>query len=225
MNSREQVIEQVKKLLAHSVENGATEAEAVAFALKAQKLIADNDLEEWELGESCKQEVVEVTSEKSYARAWRGFLAATVAENFRCKAVQSRRCATSGGKSKTFITFVGYESDARAALMVFEHLYAVGDKLGKLHESRCYTDQNAYENFVRGFVKGVGDELEKQCQALMLVCPRDVENYYNGMSLKSSRRPKAIVGNEHSQDAGRKAGRDAVRSRRVGGGNPAYQLA
>ena len=45
MSNREQIIERIKKLLSHSVENGATEAEAVAFALKAQKLIADNDVE------------------------------------------------------------------------------------------------------------------------------------------------------------------------------------
>ena len=71
MSNREQIIERIKKLLSHSVENGATEAEAVAFALKAQKLIAENDVEDWELGEECKQEVIEATTEKSYSRAWR----------------------------------------------------------------------------------------------------------------------------------------------------------
>lgn len=225
MSNREQIIERIKKLLSHSVENGATEAEAVAFALKAQKLIAENDVEDWELGENCNQEVVEVDTEKSYSRTWRGFLATTVANNFRCKAVQSQRYTGTSSRSKTFITFIGYECDAKAATIVFEHLYAVGNKLGKAHENRCYTDKDAYENFVRGFTLGVKDELEKQCQALMLICPKDVESYYTNMNLKKCRRPRAICGNEHSQEAGRAAGRDAVRSRRVEGGNPAYQLA
>lgn len=224
MSNREQIIERIKKLLSHSVENGATEAEAVAFALKAQKLIAENDVEDWELGEECKQEVIEATTEKSYSRAWRCFLAATVAENFRCKAIQRQRFTETGSRRKTFITFIGYECDAKAALMVFEHLYAVGNKLGKEHESRYYTDKDAYENFVRGFTQGVEDELAKQCQALMLVCPKDVDDYYNNMNLKQPRRQRAIFGSEHSREAGRAAGRDAVRSRRVEGGNPAYQL-
>ena len=43
---RSEIVKKIKKLLAHSVENGATEAEAVAFALKAQRLIAENDIEE-----------------------------------------------------------------------------------------------------------------------------------------------------------------------------------
>ena len=221
MSNREQIIERIKKLLSHSVENGATEAEAVAFALKAQKLIAENDVEDWELGEECKQEVIEATTEKSYSRAWRGFLA----ENFRCKAIQRQRFTETSSRRKTFITFIGYECDAKAALMVFEHLYAVGNKLGKEHENRYYTDKDAYENFVRGFTQGVEDELAKQCQALMLVCPKDVDDYYNNMSLKQPRRQRAIFGSEHSREAGRAAGRDAVRSRRVEGGKPAYQLA
>lgn len=225
MSNREQIIERIKKLLSHSVENGATEAEAVAFALKAQKLIADNNVEDWELGEDCKQEVIEVITEKTYSRTWRGFLASTIADNFRCKAVLAPRTDGKSRRKKMHIMFVGYECDAKAASIVFDHLYAVGDKLGKAHESRCYTDPDAYENFVRWFNKGVRDELEKQCQALVLVCPQDVEEYYSDMDLRASRRPRLVRGNEHSEKAGRAAGRDAVRSRRVEGGKPAYQLA
>ena len=47
---RERMIEKIGKLLEHSTANGATEAEAVAFALKAQRLMAENGIEEWELG-------------------------------------------------------------------------------------------------------------------------------------------------------------------------------
>ena len=52
-----------------------------------------------------------------------------------------------------------------------------------------------------------------------------IDDYYNNMSLKQPRRQRAIFGSEHSREAGRAAGRDAVRSRRVEGGKPAYQLA
>lgn len=61
-DKRSEIVEKIKKLLAHSVENGATEAEAVAFALKAQRLIAENDIEQWELGDEQRREVIEEES-------------------------------------------------------------------------------------------------------------------------------------------------------------------
>lgn len=132
MNNREQIIEKIKKLLEHSVENGATEAEAVAFALKAQKLIADNDIEEWELGEKAEREVVEVMTENYYTREWRGLLARAIADNFRCSVYQrSHQIKCSDKRRKSFCVFVGYPNDAKAASIVFDHLYKVGDALGK----------------------------------------------------------------------------------------------
>ena len=82
---RSEIVEKIKKLLAHSVENGATEAEAVAFALKAQRLIAENDIEQWELGDEQRREVIEEESNVNLPRSWSRWLATVVAENFRCK--------------------------------------------------------------------------------------------------------------------------------------------
>lgn len=70
---REKIIEKIKKLREHSVENGCNEAEAIQFALKAQKLIADNDVEEWELADEVKR-VTETTTgwtARRGRRAWR----------------------------------------------------------------------------------------------------------------------------------------------------------
>lgn len=225
MSEREQVIDRIKKLLAHSVENGATEAEAIAFALKAQRLIADNDIEEWEFGESGKQEVIEVTSERSYVRTWRALLAVALADNFRCKAIATSKCTGGSKRRKSFITFIGYECDAKAALMVFEHLYKVGDELGKKHSKRYPAHRDAYENFVRGFVTGVRTELEKQCEALMLVRPREVEEHVKEMKLGKARPLRAIFMDEQSLEAGREAGRDAVRARRLADSVPPKELA
>lgn len=213
---REKLIEKIKKLREHSVENGATQAEAVAFALKAQKLIADNDVEEWELGEEVSREVVELESKTTMRRAWRKILLAVVADNFRCRGILSGRLK--GSRIEYVPTFVGYRSDAEAAMVVYDHLLKVGDKLGRRHEDDFYTDPDAYENFVRGFTDGVRVELEKQCQALMLVRPKDVDDYMDGLNLKSSRRPRRIGYSEASREAGRQAGRDAVRSQRLGSG-------
>lgn len=214
---REKIIEKIKNLREHSVERGATEAEAIAFALKAQKFIADNDIEEWELGEECNREVIELEADTSIKRAWRKMLLAVVADNFRCKAVITKRY-DARYKVVQIPTFIGYRNDAEAAALVFEHLLKVGHKLGKRHENDFYTDPDAYENFVRGFTEGVKSELEKQSQALMLVVPNDVREYVNSLDLKRCRAARRIGYSEASRSAGFSAGRDAVRSRRMGSG-------
>lgn len=221
---REKIIDKIRKLREHSVANGATEAEAVAFALKAQKLIADNDIEEWEIdGERVDREVIELQSETTMRRAWRKILLGVVAENFRCRAILNIRLR--GSRREQVPTFVGYRADAEAARLVYEHLLEVGDRLGRQHEDDYYTDPDAYENFVRGFTDGVRVELEKQCQALMLVCPKEVDDYMGGLHLGKTRRPRRIGYSEASREAGRQAGRDAVRSRRMGSGRAALLTA
>lgn len=214
---REKVIDKIRKLREHSVANGATEAEALAFALKAQRLIADNGIEEWEIeGERVDREVVELESKTTMRRAWRKILLVAIADNFRCRAVLT--VEPRGSRWEQVPTFIGYRADAEAAVLVYDHLLKVGDRLGRRHEDDHYTDPNAYENFVRGFTDGVRVELEKQCQALMLVCPKEVSDYIDGLHLRRSRAPRRIGYSEASREAGRQAGRDAVRSRRMGSG-------
>lgn len=213
---RGKIIDKVKKLLEHSAENGATQAEAVAFALKAQKLIAENGIEDWELGDVQSREVIELESGTAMRRAWRKILLTVVADNFRCKAILHVR--PRGRGMEQIPTMVGYLEDAEAAMVVYEHLLEVGDRLGRQHEDDFYTDPDAYESFVRGFTCGVQSELEKQCQALMLTCPQDVEDYLDGMSLRKAKGPRRIGFSMASIEAGISAGRDAVRSRRIGTG-------
>ena len=106
---REKIIEKIKKLREHSVENGWNEAEAIQFALKAQELIADNDVEEWELADEVKR-VTETTTGWT-AKAWAPCLAQTIADNFRCKVYQRRVTAR-----KDEFVFVGYQADRRRRL-------------------------------------------------------------------------------------------------------------
>lgn len=210
---RKSIIDKVKKLREHSVERGATEAEAIAFALKAQKLIADNGIEEWELEGGEPDEVARVYAETKIRRAWLRLLFSVVAKNFRCRPVLT---TTADGK-RDIPTFLGHRSDAEAAAIVFTHLLEVGHKLGKRHEDDFYTDPDAYENFVRGFVCGVAMELEKQAEALMLTVPQDVEDHVRKMPLRNAPAPRRIRENAASMARGCEAGQDAVRARRIAG--------
>ncbi len=207
---REKIIEKIKKLREHSVENGCNEAEAIQFALKAQKLIADNDVEEWELADEVKR-VTETEGCKA-SRPWAQSLLAVVAENFRCRAYMQK--ATMRSRSWKPV-FVGYKADSEAAALVFEHLLKTGDRLGHEYEDFAYTDSNAYTNFTMGFVLGVKSELEKQSFELMIVCPKEVDDYMEGLNLKTSKSRGPRTTNTDSISRGMQQGRDAVRSRRV----------
>lgn len=215
MCERDQIIERIKKLQEHTVENGATEAEAIAFALKAQKMIADNDVKQWELHKTEIRDVIEEQATVDTHRTWRGWLAKAIADNFRCHVVTRFTCEEYDRKRKAHIVFIGYECDAKAAAMVFDRLYEVGDKLAKEYRKQNRTERDAYENFVAGFVNGVKKELEKQCEALMLVCPQDVQEYYDNMQKRSARRDRYFRYNEAAQTAGNDAGRDALRAQRM----------
>lgn len=113
------------------------------------------------------------------------------------------------------MVFIGYANDARAAAMVFEHLYQVGDRLAR-ECRRKWEDPYAYDNFAWGFVEGVRAELERQTQALMLVMPKAVQDYRDAMKGVGKARPsRGFIALDRIQEKGRDAGRDAVRAGRI----------
>ena len=219
---RSEIVEKIKKLLAHSVENGATEAEAVAFALKAQRLIAENDIEQWELGDEQRREVIEEESNVNLPRTWSRWLASVVSENFRCKLyinpIQQEKSV------KNHAVFVGYAQDAKAARIVFERLRRVAERSGSAYRRKLRGASWAYNSITLGFVEGVRGELEKQSQALMLKVPSDVEEYFEGIELEETRKHSSCQVSEFLKEEGRAIGRNAVRSGRLGQEDSSFLL-
>lgn len=216
MQNREDVIDKIRKLLAHSVENGATQAEAIAFALKAQALIAEHDVQEWELGDA-GEVIVEHWVDLPTRRKWRWYLASIVSDNFRCRTYEQTFGRRRGHRGVPHVFFVGYEQDARAAALVFERLYVIGDELGRRAKREAGGWTYAYDNFVEGFCDGVAGELERQCRALMLVVPQEVSRYYDELDLCDGRPPRTFVFDPEIHDRGKAAGREAVRCGRMEG--------
>lgn len=212
---RDKILDKIRKLLELS-EHNPNEAEAISAALKAQKLMAENDVTEADLAEGdLLGEVGSWQTDEFFNRKWRGLLATTVASNFRCRAYGKRR-----GRARSFV-FVGYECDAKAAILVYDRLCEIGEDLALDAERRARRDYGtavgAKNTFLVGFVDGVRSELEKQCQALMLVVPREVDKYLeeNVPNLKNeSWRVRSAV---DMSESGLSAGRDAVRSGRMDG--------
>lgn len=225
---RDGLIARIKKLFELAGDKGATEAEAVQAALMAQRLMAENDVAEWELADA-RAEREPVSVEASPARAkWRMRLAAVVAKNFRCKWYQSTRWKNGGRRDgrgartgEKRMVFYGYEADARAAALTFDHLFRTGDRLANRAARRALRvrgwSDGVYNSFVDGFLSAVESELERQSQALMLVVPKTVQEGYEelskGFSSTLDSRLRIDYYDREAREEGERQGRDALRAR------------
>lgn len=231
--NREAIITKIKKLLEMTEGNGATPAEAVQFALKAQKLMADHNVEEHELCDGYANEPIETAfAQAKTTRHWRNFLAKAIANNFRCRWYTNYFAETRGARRKTaHIVFYGYRHDAQAAALVFDRLYEIGERLAreyvqkekrKLEPGYQLDARFIRDSYTFAFVDGVRSELEKQSQALMLVRPKKVDESYAELSrgFGKARRTTIRVGEADASERGFQDGRDAVRSGRLGECDP-----
>lgn len=218
MNSqdREKILERIRKLLKLAENRGATRAEATAAALAAQRLIAQYDVEQWELHSEDAEPIEKVCSKHS-PRKWRWYLADVIAPAFRCRFYQER--SWGHGKYLYKMVFFGYKTDATAAKLTYDYLYKLGNRLGRKYSKGM--PAGTFNSYIMGFVDGVRRELEKQCVALLVVTPKKVnEEYDRAMSDVKEAGDLRLECND-SYDGhtayieGRIAGRDSVRSRRL----------
>lgn len=124
---------------------------------------------------------------------------------------------------KTFV-FMGYETDANAARVAFDYLYAIGTKLANEEARRRrdaygpYAVKGVRTAFCAGFARGVGDELERQSVALMVVTPKRVEDAFEERTADfDTFRPRVTVDDPVAYYEGRDAGRKAARARSIEG--------
>lgn len=211
---REKVIEKIKKVLALA-ENNPNENEAVAAALKAQKLMAEFHIQENELGteitESNIDEVICHCSGK--VQKWRITLANVLAKNFRCRVflVNNDVC------------FYGFEEDIKICSEVFYSMYKIGVKLSdkKKREIRkqCGTAKDVRNTFCLGFVAGIKSQLEKQCTALMIVVPKEVNEGFSDRTKGFGTKNTSLKGRGSSDiyNDGFQSGKNAILSRGIEG--------
>ena len=218
---RETIIDRIKALFERTTENGCTDAEAIAAALAAQRLIARYDVTDDELSERRADEDIIEAETARVCTAWSAHLASTVATAFRCRVMVSRCYARS--RSKLY-TFVGYKTDAEAARLAFEHLHAVGSHLATEEVRRWrreypgYTLKGVKSSYCAGFVRGVADELERQTKALMVLVPEEVNTAFETATKGTGTyTPRTHATYRSAFDHGRSDGRDASRARSVEG--------
>lgn len=208
---REKMIEKIKKMLALA-ENNPSMEEGLAAALQAHKLMAKYNIHEDDVTlEEVKEEIISVFSTQahdSHLMGWRKQLGLVVATSFRCK------CYTHGKD----VVIRGFVDDAKLAMDVYLMLYSVGHKLAKKEEtkerSKTGSAKGIYTSVATGFVKGVNDALAKQCTALLVITPKEVEEDWTEFSSNMKKtKSRLTVSNAKAYETGYSEGKQAVRSR------------
>lgn len=226
------LLEKIKKLLSITEENGASEQEAISAALMAQRLMAKLNISETDLidpiEEPSKDPIAGSAAVKRHE--WQLSLARIIAKNFRCLHYLSSHIDPQRGRRVSDVVFYGHSQDAEAATLVYERLCVVAKRLGNAYaRKRCkeleaqsvgrVSQSSIFNTWISAFIEGVGSELERQSQELMIVVPTDVRRSYRILTKGfSSYTPRSVrrLDDCTTKNAGRSAGRDSVRSGRVG---------
>lgn len=168
----EKIMDLVNKLLSVTTANGATENEAITAALKVQQLLAKHGMEMSDVVKVDDDKIVEYEFDAGHT-SWKAMLAKVVADNFCCKAFS---------RNKRFVVFYGYERHSKVAREVFKYMYEYGTrKANALYARRIRSGlptKGIRNQFYIGFVEGVKQALDKQCTALALVIPQEVEESF-----------------------------------------------
>lgn len=211
MTDMNAIANKIQHLLNKTVENGATEAEAQAALLMAQKLMAKYNIElEQQTGSKDFKCSLEETKVKPNPR--NNSLGNIIANSFAVKGI------IYDGKW----AFFGREANAKAAAECLKFIHKTleagirrvcADHGLKSSERGSSLYYNAY---ALGFINGLKEAMAAQTKALCVVVPEDVNNKFNEKFPKLNQYRGKGMQYHHDQDAyaqGQRDGRSAMDKR------------
>lgn len=164
-------VEKIKKILAKANCPTVSEAEAKTFMLKAQKLMAEEGINEDDLGEDEKQRMIMRSVFVPKNPQWCLILAQVIAQNFKC---ESFEFGIAPG-----IHFLGYEADVEICVQVFEYARKICNRFAcrevRKYEKLEKSTNGVYYSYCMGFMVGVKSALDRQCKALMIITPPEIK--------------------------------------------------
>ena len=213
MNDRklEKVTELINKLLAVTVENGATENEAIEATLKVQQILAKYDMDMSQV--TTKAEKITTNEIKTSNDVWRTRLAKIIADNFCCKIYGA-------GNN---IVFYGYKRHCETAGKVFETMYNFGRKrakeIFKEYREAGYDVNGIKNNFYIGYCAGIKNALDAQSRALMIITPPEVVESFNDFTrgFRTIKRNITHSGRREIYNRGYNAGREIASQKNIEG--------
>lgn len=208
MTDMNAIANKIQHLLNKTVENGATEAEAQAALLMAQKLMAKYNIElEQQTGSKDFKCSLEETKVKPNPR--NNSLGNIIANSFAVKGI------IYDGKW----AFFGREANAKAAAEALKFIHKTleaGIRRVCAEHGLKSSERGAafyYNAYALGFIKGLQEAMAAQTKALCVVVPEDVNNKFNEKFPKLNQYRGKGMQYHHDQDAyaqGQRDGRSAM---------------
>lgn len=215
MADNEKIMDKIRALLEKTVENGASQEEAIAAAAAAQRLMA-----KYKISEVTAQAPEEIDStEFELMRQWQAELASALAKNLCCRCVRS----VSGGKSRIIV--MGKAQDREVWQTMFETFFILifnGIKEEKKKAKELYGHCRDVElAYARGFIQAINEELGQQCRALALVIPDEVNlathRRFPFLSHRSARALQGSAATGAARATGYSDGKAAAGQKRITG--------
>ena len=171
------IMDKIVALLQKTVDNGASEQEAIAAAKLAQKLMA-----KYHVDVVTFEEKTEEVSDELFGitRKWQASLANVIAKNTCCRVIRTNNPNKRRGSA---IVFFGRDSDRKTAVgmwQMFAELIRQGIQRAKRRAMAEYGYTDTVESsYAMRYIQAIKEELGTQCRALMLVVPEDVDDAVN----------------------------------------------
>jgi len=177
------VIETLKKLLARA-EGNVNENEAKVCIMKAQKLMAEYNINMSEINLKNEKEDVIKDGAGSAGRTswWEKQLSTIIAKNFKVYNFITHR------GNGTQVIFMGRKTDVEVAKMSFEFTEGAIKRLAKSYVNKYGGGVGTKNDYIKGFLQGLQvqftEQIDKNKWGLVLVIDKEVTSQYNQMKLK-----------------------------------------
>lgn len=212
MKTKEQALDQVKKLLTLSKDQGATEDEAIQAALMAQKLMVKYGIEMAETEQEAALDIIHVGLDHPGNAKFGVSLAHLIARAFRCEVFQQNKRRY----------FMGYSQDAKIAKSVFEFIYSYMLRRIKTLECSAWrktgSTTGVRNSYAQGFLAGLKTAIDAQSKELMVIVPKEVKSQfaeYTAGWVKKTHSLSAARFQPEYYEAGKKEGSEIMARRQI----------
>lgn len=223
MENTEKIINKIKKVLELS-KNNPSEKEAQAAALKAQKLMVEYHISMEEVsGIEDSENISEECTNVGTGNKWKYRLSTIIARNFRCNIFIMENPMLYFMDTKQMQKLQQKLSSIFLIWVINQQLNFAIRRKRNVKECKeigiSFYGKGIKNCFLIGFLDGIAEILEKQCTALMIVTPKEVEEAFKERTkdcktTKNRLNTRSYYAKE-SWEEGKCSGKNAIGSRQL----------
>ena len=158
---KESVLKRIQKLLQMSVENGASENEAMLAADKAQKLLQEHNLSISDLKDDDQVEPMDSEDVEVERDLWKGYIRSATAKLYFCKTYTSHKLDKQYRRVKV-ITFVGRKSNRMVATEMCKYFINTVDRLAAEEFREVPGSRASINKMSHAFKQGCASRLQRR---------------------------------------------------------------